>query len=274
MKTIAVLITCHNRKEKTLQCLNNLCGCTVPENFLLKVFLVDDGSTDGTSDEVRIKFPQVDLISGNGQLYWNRGMHAAWIEAKKNRDFDYFLWLNDDTNLKNSAIVELIEDAAATKDKAIVCGAVCSKKNNTFTYGGRTAEGKEIQPNGYIQNCYTINGNCVLVSKTICDKVGILDPIYPHAIGDYEYGLRAIKAGFTTVTTKAYIGYCEKNSSLPLWCYSKIPLGRRLKALYSPLGNSHPYYFFIFEKKYYGWFTAIKHYFTIHLRVLIPALWK
>ena len=47
MKTIATLITCHNRKDKTLACLDALFSNHLPDRVLLDVFLVDDGSTDG-----------------------------------------------------------------------------------------------------------------------------------------------------------------------------------------------------------------------------------
>ena len=50
MKKIAVIITYHNRKSKTLQCLKQLFDVveTYTTNIDLKVFLTDDGSTDGT----------------------------------------------------------------------------------------------------------------------------------------------------------------------------------------------------------------------------------
>lgn len=274
MKSIAVLITCYNRRRKTVICLQNLYQCALPPGHTLSVFLVDDSSTDGTSAAVKEKFQDVNLIQGNGSLYWNRGMHKAWQVAKSTNDFDYYLWLNDDTMLMPYALTEMLDCAEAKDNKAIVCGAICSATTKLFTYGGRTKKGEVILPGNELPYCELINGNCVLVSKTVCDAVGILDPVYPHAIGDHEYGLRALKNGFQSITTRSFIGYCEKNDLLPLWQYSNVPLKRRLKVLYSPLGNSHPYYFFIYERKYYGIPTAVKHFFTIHLRVLIPALWK
>jgi glycosyltransferase involved in cell wall biosynthesis len=65
MKIIAALITCHNRKAKTLACLSSLYNCTMPENYAFDVFLVDDGCTDGTADIIREKFPQINIIQGN-----------------------------------------------------------------------------------------------------------------------------------------------------------------------------------------------------------------
>jgi GT2 family glycosyltransferase len=272
---IAVLLTCHNRRNKTIQCLKHLYSLTgIRERFILDVFLVDDGSIDGTSDEVKKLFPEVNLIMGDGALYWNRGMHLAWQEAKKTADFDYYLWLNDDTDLMSGALLEMLECVTIKNNAAVICGAICSEQTHSFTYGGRTDDGKEVLPGNFIPPCHVINGNCVLISKEICDNIGILDPIYPHAIGDFEYGLRAAKNGYEVVTTREFIGYCEKNTSPHKWCNSKVPLHQRVKALYSPLANCHPFYFFIFERKYYGLIRALKHYLSIHLRLLLPVLWK
>ena len=51
---IATLLTCHNRKEKTLKCLNSITAQHIPKQVgKIDVFLVDDGSTDGTSEAVK-----------------------------------------------------------------------------------------------------------------------------------------------------------------------------------------------------------------------------
>jgi len=273
-KTIAILITCHNRKEKTLQCLEALFQNTIPENVTLHVFLVDDGSTDGTGIAVSDHFPEVHIVKGNGKLYWNKGMHLAWQSAITFLDFDYYLWLNDDTVLFTNAIQCMIEDAHKMENKHIICGTTQSRDLLDYTYGGKLKNGELILPNGYLQECFFINGNCVLISKNIYNAVGTLDPIYPHAIGDYEYGFRARKKGVKSFVASKAIGMCNKNASLPKWCLPHVSFYNRLKNLYSPLGSSHPYYFFIFEVKHRGIATAFLHFITIHVRLFFPKLWK
>lgn len=85
MKRIAVLLTCHNRREKTLTCLQSLYECQLPDNFDLDVTLVDDGSTDDTTRSVKENFPNITIIHGNGHLFWNRGMYLAWNNASKKK---------------------------------------------------------------------------------------------------------------------------------------------------------------------------------------------
>ena len=83
MINIAILITCHNRKKKTIKCLNNLYNQKYIGNIKFKVFLVDDKSSDGTSKTVKNLFPLVKTIKGNGNLFWTGGMRLAWKKALK-----------------------------------------------------------------------------------------------------------------------------------------------------------------------------------------------
>lgn len=272
MRTIAVLLTVHNRKAKTLACLANLHAQQLVLDYVWDVYLTNDGCTDGTPEAVKEQFPKVNIVEGNGTLYWNRGMHKAWEAAVNAKEYDYYLWLNDDTSLNPDAIRELL--ACENGIPSIICGAISSEHNFIFTYGGKDSVGVNVEPNGFVQTCSIINGNCVLVSRKVYETIGMLDPVFPHAIGDHDYGLRALKRGFRVVTTRKYIGFCEKNASLPKWCYKTTPFAKRIKALYSPLGNAHPIYFFKYERRHFGFIKAAKHFFSIHLRVLIPSLWK
>lgn len=274
MKKIAVLITSFNRVEKTLFCLELLFKQDhLNEFFTIDVFLVDDNSSDGTSESVKSKFAEVNLIKGNGNLFWNGGMHLAWKIASEYYDFDYYMWLNDDTFLKKNALDELFKITKLNSAPVIVCGAICSD-TNTFSYGLVRINSTHIYPNSKLENGEIINGNCVLIPKEIFKKNGNIDSIFPHAIGDHDYGLRAIKKGFKILTTEVYIGQCNQNERLPLWCYPETPIKKRIKALYSPLGNSHPFYYFRYELRHFGLFVAVKHFLSIHLRVFVPSLWK
>ena len=70
-KTIAVLMTCHNRKDKTLASIDSLFQQKMPADFRLEVYLVDDASTDGTAEAVTQKYPEVKVVEGNGSLFLN-----------------------------------------------------------------------------------------------------------------------------------------------------------------------------------------------------------
>ena len=275
-QSIAVLITCHNRKENTLLCLHSLFQVSLPKGYCIKVFLVDDGSTDGTSKAVNTSYPKVHITQGDGGLYWNKGMRLAWLSATKVRDYDFYLWLNDDTILDKNAIIELIgtysEVLARDQEASVVSGA-CREGSNkeVFSYGGRSESGPVI-PNGKLQACTYINGNAVLVPKIIYDKIGIHSSDYTHGMGDFDYGLRALGAGFYCFTTRSYIATCSSNKGVPAWCNPQTSLLKRLKLLYSPLGLNIKEYT-VFRKKFWGWKWVV---FTgkAFAKALSPSVYK
>lgn len=276
MKTLAVLLTCYNRKAKTLSCLEYLFRNEIPETYSMSVFLVDDGSTDGTTVAVKDSFPEVNIIKGTGELYWNQGMRLAWQEAINTNTFDFFIWLNDDTELKCNAISQLLdtyhEIVKETKREAIVTGACQESKTKiTFSYGGRTDNGAVI-PNNTIQLCKYINGNIVLVPKDIYNTIGILSNDYTHGMGDYDYGLRAQENGFLCVTTKEYVAYCETHKRIATWCNPEKTLAERKKSFISPLGLNIKEYL-IFRKKFWPnkwfWFMSIA-----YVKLYFPKWYK
>ncbi|MCU1670329.1 MAG: glycosyl transferase family 2 [Blastococcus sp.] len=61
---VAVVVITHQRREELLLAVSRLLG--LPERP--HVVVVDNGSTDGTADAVRERFPQVDLIASRANL--------------------------------------------------------------------------------------------------------------------------------------------------------------------------------------------------------------
>lgn len=273
MKYIAVLLTVFNRKEKTLACLGNLAKQQKVEGLQVGVWLVNDGCTDGTPEAVKERFPDVNVIDADGNLYWNRGMYTAWKAAAEARDYDYYLWLNDDSLLIDCALKNMLEASARCKDNAVIVAAMKSKVKGSTTYSGQR-NNRMVEPNGTLQECETFNGNCVLVPQSVYKKVGNLDWTFRHAIGDMDYGYRVRKAGFKNFVAPQHLGFCENNPKLPKWARPEIPIKERFKNLYSPLGYAEPLPFFAYERRAFGLAVAIKHFITIHIRVIFPQLWK
>ena len=236
---IAILITVHNRKSKTLKCLDLLYkSIEHASQYFFEIFLTDDKSSDGTFEAIKKKFPKIHLISGNGNLFWGRGMIMSWKEASKKRDYDYYVWVNDDSFLFKESLSTLVKSALITKNQAIISGALASENESKTSYGGKIYhDGDFLDPNGQLQEFNFLNGNFVIVSKSIFKEIGTLDYHYKHGMGDYDYGLRAKKAGFNLLLTNDYVGTCERHDSEKLMCYDvKYGFLKRIKFLYSPFG--------------------------------------
>ncbi|MDT0642310.1 glycosyltransferase family 2 protein [Zunongwangia sp. F363] len=273
---VAVLLTCHNRKNKTLSCLKALSNCKLPKGISLSVFLVDDGSKDGTGQAVREKFPEVNIIQGDGSLFWNKGMRLAWKKASESKNYDYYFWLNDDTILDRNGFLKIFKiynEAKTLEKNEVIVTAACrvSFDKNFFSYGGRTDFGPII-PNGELQVCKYINGNAVLIPKKIYKKVGFLSDEYTHGMGDFDYGLRAMKLGYKSYTTKTFVASCPPNLGIPGWCDPKNRLLKRWELFHTPLGLNIKEYI-QFRKKFWGnkWLVfAVKAY----AKMLFPNLYK
>jgi len=270
----AILLTCFNRKQQTLSCLKNTyASLEILNRNEFDFYLVDDGSTDGTFDAVSKHYPEVNLIRSNGDLYWNRGMRLAWEQASLNKEYDFYIWLNDDLELSKDSFSMLFSNYESLSNKNSILSGICTSKDNTVSYGGYLlSDKKRIIANGIVQACDYFNGNLVLIPKSVYDKVGYLDNIYRHGKGDFDYGLRARYKGIKSYVTSKSVGFCDRHSELPVWCNEEFSLLDRIKNMYSPLGID-PLRTFVFEKRHFGFIKASYHLFTIHMRVLFPSIW-
>ncbi len=244
---IAVLMTCFNRREKTLACLRALAALSSEVPRHTEIFLVDDGSKDGTAESVRTDFPDVHLAIGNGSLYWSGGMRVAF-EAASARNFDAYMLLNDDTLLDAHAFDVVIKTWLDLKSKgvtAIVAGSTRDSHKGSCTYGGwnmrkgliRRSLVRVLPDPQEPRECLTMNGNCTLIPAEVVARVGLLDSAFTHSFADFDYGFRAHAAGFRVVVAPGFIGTCNDNPVDGTWRDRSLPLRKRWKHLNSPKGS-------------------------------------
>ena len=177
---IAVLMTCYNRVDTTMECLRCLFKQSVPDGHSLDVWLVDDGSPDGTGDKVKTGYPQVHVIKGRGDLYWCKGMHLAWVSAAEACDYDGYLWLNDDVMLFDGVIEMMVKDAESVADESILIGATVDDGGHVVY--GMSGESGKIVPKGYpYQGRGEMSGNFVYVSRSVFQRIGMIYGGYSHS---------------------------------------------------------------------------------------------
>jgi GT2 family glycosyltransferase len=273
-ESIAVLMTCFNRRQTTLRCLESLYSQQLPPNVSFVVFLVDDGCTDQTGAAVREKFPDVTVINGSGNLFWGGGMRLAWDTARAHVDYDYYLWLNDDVELNKTAVLTLINDYQTLFDEtgmeALVSGCVYCPETGKTTYSGKNGE-KRLEPTGAPQPVRHNNGNVVLISRGICCVLGNISKEFTHQMGDSDYGLRCLRAGFGCYVSSRYVGSCGANEK-PVWFDPGIPLKKRLALLHAPTGMK-PGERFVFIRRHYSLLKAISAVIKLYASALFPRLY-
>jgi len=212
---IAVLMTTHNRARTSVRCLESL-RVQNPGPWTLHTYLVDDRSSDNTTEAVKSIDLPVTVIQGPGDLYWAGGMAVAERAAMLDKP-DALLWLNDDVVLDSDAIQRLVALQRTFKN-AIVIGATRSARSGRMTYGGRNRTSawhpQRFALLGFsseVQHADTFNGNVVLIPRCVREKVGPIDGRFPHAYADDDYGLRARALGIEILQAPGSVGECERD---------------------------------------------------------------
>lgn len=278
---IAVLITCHNRKQKTLKCLSSFYASVFPANFIFDLYLVDDASSDGTSDAIKNKFPQITIIAGNGNLFWAGGMRLAFEKARISKDYDSYLLLNDDVELKPDFFAKILTTQKYCiniyNNGGLYSGSTFDKKVGAVSYGGNllfkgldNPNYKVVKPSNYPQPCHLTNANVLYIEKEVIEKIAFLDEKFIHGIADFDFSLRAHKAGFPVYITPDYCGFCEDDHGNN-WSNLKS-LKQRIKYLKSPLGLSYNEYLFYIKRHFPKHFYLSKA--KLWLRTFFPFFFR
>ena len=129
-----VMLTCFNRKEKTINCIKSL---VQGNKCRIDFIVVDDGSSDGTADaleemgkelyEKDSEHASIEVIGGSGGLYYSGGMRRAMEAAQERFDSallaehsagsncsgasndapDYYVLINDDVEFDAGVLDKL-----------------------------------------------------------------------------------------------------------------------------------------------------------------------
>lgn len=268
MPNIAVLLTCFNRKDKTVACLKSLLltvenyNHNATDKFKLSIFLTDDACTDGTAKAAReiCKEEDIHIIQGNGNLYWAGGMRMAWNKAISHKHtWDFFLLLNDDTTLRPYALTELMNTHRYCIGKyacpGIYSGITCATGHpETITYSGDVfgsgAKGKwyRLGPADEPQMVDQCNANILLVPQEVVNRIGIFHQGYIHGAADLDYCMQVRKAGFPALITSQVVGECEYDHlSEKDECEKliKMTLKERKKYVFHPTHSDKDYLLFV-----------------------------
>lgn len=237
-------MACYNRRAKTVECLEHLAVSARRAEVDYQLFLFDDGSTDGTAEAVQSLEPDAVVFRGDGSYFWNRSMNRAF-DAAMQAGFPAYVWLNDDTMLHPDAFSLMLSarDFAAPDD-AIVVGAVSDPEGGHTTYGGlrdveprfRPFLARLLDPADRPQDVDVMNGNVVLVPDGIARKLGNLDPVFEHGMGDTDYSKRARKLGIRVLLTAGYVGACSRNPLKGTHRDKALSLLRRVQQIFSRKG--------------------------------------
>ena len=222
MINIAIIIPVFNRCKTTLRCLKQL-EAVEKKIVNCTVVVVDDGSTDGTGDAIRNKFPNTIILTGDGNLWWTGAINKGVNWAVDN-DYDSVLLLNDDLIFDDAFIYEIMQVSYDNKNALISSLKVVRSKGKAdkvstagFFVGGFFYEVTSPYEGEILNDlvlddqleCDLLTGASLFIPINVFKKIGLFDESkFPHNWGDFEFTRRACLRGYKCIVatkSKVYI---------------------------------------------------------------------
>lgn len=224
---IAIVIPVHNRRELTLSCLERL-KIIDKRNFEADVVVVDDGSTDGTSEAIKEKHNNVILIYGDGNLWWSGAVNVGAAYAVE-KGYDYVLTMNDDIEFENN-FLQILFDTSNEYENSLVSSLslIRGVLNNDeiiaaigFKISGRLRHIFPSVDNKTLSSlpkedifCDALPGRSLLIPIKVFKTIGFFDEKrFPHGHGDIEFTYRAKLEGFSPVVNPESKIYTQLNKN-------------------------------------------------------------
>lgn len=223
-RTVFVVIPVRNRWTLTQACLGSLVRQTYAR---LVIVVVDDGSTDATTELLPREYPDAVVLPGDGELWWTGAtvLGIEWVLERCDDD-DFMLTLNNDTTV-DPDYIEVLVGAAAQHDNPALVGSVAvdNRDRDTIVDGGpylswATAKGgsfhsgeslKAVRDAGIVwTEPDLLPGRGMLIPVRCLREIGNFDAKrLPHYGADYEFSVRAVRAGYQLVMSYVAPVYSE-----------------------------------------------------------------
>jgi GT2 family glycosyltransferase len=204
---VCAVVPAFNRASCTLRFLKEFQKVSYPNKT---VVIVDDGSTDHTSELIWAQFKDTHIIHGDGNLWWAGGTNAGIRYALKELKTDYILTINDDVVMEENFLTYMVE--TALRDPMYIVGCCLFTQHDTdqiWSIGTRvTCRFRRLFELNFIDQSWekvkgklpdpypvdTMSGNGVLLPRSVFENIGYYEEKYmPQYHADSDLVLRVRK---------------------------------------------------------------------------------
>lgn len=231
MRKISVILVNYNGGKYNDNCIKSLLQSTIASE--MQIIIVDNASTDNSLQCLQDKWgsnEQIVILPLERNFGFSKANNVG-IEWAEKSGSEYFLLLNNDTEIAEDAIEKMIDIHQKTGG-IIVPKIVYADKPDVIWYAGgsfskviwkpiqRGFNQKDVGQYNQSEQCTFANGCSMLLSRQIIQKIGLLDEQFFLYYEDTEYSLRA------------------KQNEISIWYCAEAVVYHKVNG--STLGNERP----------------------------------
>ena len=195
MAIVSIVILSYNRKEDIRESLEKLYSYGLND---IEIIVVDNGSSDGTSQMIESEYPSVRLLKLDkniGVSGYNKG-----FEISKGR---YILILDDDSFPSENSVKRMIEEFE--KDETV--GIIAFDVRNYSSYNlvsNQTKKDEQTENKRYLMG---FNGAGAGIRKSLIDKIGGYPDEFFLYWNETDLAIRVLNEGYKILWVNDIISY-------------------------------------------------------------------
>jgi len=207
----SIVIPVHNNVVLTRQCLEALAKVTSGPTY--EVIVVDNGSTDGTSELLQSLGGDVRVITNRENLGFAKACNQGAAAARGT----HLVFLNNDTIPLEGWLSALVEEVAVHPETGIV-GSRLLYTDKTIQHAGVVFDRDSLMP----YHCYkgfesdhpavsrrrefsAVTAACMLVRREVWSALGGFDESYRNGFEDVDFCLKARDKGWKVIYQPASV---------------------------------------------------------------------
>jgi GT2 family glycosyltransferase len=204
---VYAIVLAWNEKHHTLESLESVLAMDYPNQ---RIVVVDNGSIDGTSEDVRARFPNVEIVRVEQNIGiaggYNLGIHHALAQSA-----EYILILNNDILVAPDMLTELLRAARQHPDAGLLMPKIYHYYGNQNRIWCAGARWRKFPPGVKMIGTDALDSpawesvkavefapSCaLLIPRQVLEKAGVFDPSYFFYQSDWDFSARVRKGGYS-----------------------------------------------------------------------------
>lgn len=216
MPKYSIITVASNGLTHTIKCVESIIACT--KDF--ELIVVDNNSDDGTEawlDLLISKHQNVKVARSPKNLTFAENNNCGLLLVDK--DSEFIVFLNNDTIVSPDWLDRMAEHFRNIPMKNLgAIGPVSSSSNGRQMVGKQDPEQWYQQYRSHWKHAGILYGWCIMVKKSIIDKIGGFDERFVNSWEDNDLCLRIQEAGYSmAVAYDVYIDHVGQGTLSKMW---------------------------------------------------------